>query len=357
MSRIGDLENAIVARLATALVGGAPAFAVVKGHSGGYRPALSEAIRRERLPAAYVAFSYEPVSPETPDIERGPQFRVLVATRMLRGGDDPRHGDGAAPGAFELMDVVRARLDLHEPNGDVQLQCLFERFVEADDRAAIYEIGYRAWPFFAQVPSGDPLLAGPRVIGSVTDFIRFDPATGSCTLAGAARPTQDLPFFGPAGILSYNAGSVAVATFLTSADAAANVPAVQVAANADGGWRSFPVAISEWCDVDDTAEVIVPVQAVASATGNLSLRASWDRVRAGAGGLSEASVSGVVAGPVAAGDIAYVTIGTLSASTFAPGDVICLAVQRLGATDAADTYSQDILIARCGWLRFRRSRL
>lgn len=357
MSRIGDLEDAIVSRLATATISGSAAFATVRGHSGGYRPGLANAIKRERLPAAYVAFSYEPVSPETPDVERGAQFRVLVAAQMLRAGENARHGAESARGAFELMDVVRARLDLHEPDGDVLLQCLFERFVEGDDRVVIYEIGYRAWPFFLVMPPSEPLLAGPRQIGTLSDHVRFDPLNADYTLSGVARPTQRLPFVGPAGIISYNAGSVVITQMATNADSAANLPAVQVAATADGGWRSFPALIEEWCDVDDVADVIVPVQGVAAATGNLSLRASWDRVRDGTGGVSEGSVSGVMAGPVAAGDISYVTIGTVSASTFSAGDVISLAIQRLGASDAADTYTQDIVLARCGWMAFRRARL
>lgn len=357
MSRVGDLENAIVSRLATATISGAPAFATVRGVSGRYRPALGAALRRERLPAAYVAFTSESIAPETFDYDRGARFAILIATRMLQAGQNPRHGNASTRGVFELMDTVRSRLDFYEPDNDVQLQCLYERFVDGDDSTVIYAIGYRAWPFFQQLASGDPLLAGPRVIGSSTDFIRFDPATPSYTFAGAARPTQRLPFHGPAGIIAYNVGSVVITQFATNADTVANIPAVQVTAASDGGWRSFPLVVPEWCDIGDEADLIVPVQAVAAATGDLSLRASWDIARDGAGGIIEGSVAGVVAGPTAAGDIQFVTVGTIPADTFGTGDCLGIAVQRLGASDAADTYSQDVLLARTGWLRFRRSGL
>jgi hypothetical protein len=358
MSRLGDLEDAIVTQLAEATSGGSPVFAVVRGFSGGYRPALRDAIKRERMPAAYVAFTREPTAPEMDDVERGARFVVLVATQALRAGDDPRHGDVEAHGAFAVMDRVRAELDNLELPGDVLLQSVNVKHQESDDRVAIYELAYRAWPIFITVskPGETPLIV-PRMIGTTGDHILFDPAQASYLLTGAARPTQRLMFQGLVALTSYNIGSVTATQLTTNAEASSSILAVQVAATNDGGWRSLPILIPEWCDVSEDADIVVPVQAVAAASGNLSLRVNWDRARAGTSGISEGNVANVVAGPTAAGDIAFVVAGTIPGGTFETGDCLSFAVQRLGASDTADTYTQDILLARFGWISFKRNRL
>ncbi len=358
MSRVGDLEDALVNRLAAATIGGSQAFATVRGFSGGYRPALRDAIKRERLPAAYVAFTEELTAPETSDNRRGARFVVLVATQMLRAGDDPRHGDADNRGAFELMDEVRAQLDLYEPPGDVQLYNLHEKFVEADDRVAIYESAYRAWPIFIiqSIPGGNTIIA-PRMIGTAFDHIKFDPANGQYTLAGTGRPLRPLLLRGIAGILGYNVGSVVVSQLATNSGAHSTIPATQVTSTSDGGWRSQAVLIEDWCDVDDDAELIVPVQAAAAASGNVSLRVDWDLARDAATGIVEGSATNVVAGPTAAGGIAFLVAATIPSGTFAIGDCVSFAIQRMAASDANDTYTQDLLIARLAWINFRRIRL
>lgn len=146
MSTLGNLENAIVTRLAGAQIAGEDAFAVVRGASGGFRPALRDAIARERLPAAFVAFLEEPTAPEVKPALRGPRYAVYIAARALRITSDPRHGDDDARGAFDLLDAARARLDDFDVAAGLRLVCLHQRFVEADDRAAVYELLYRVWP-------------------------------------------------------------------------------------------------------------------------------------------------------------------------------------------------------------------
>jgi len=146
MAVLGDIENAMAARLATATIGGQPAFATAKGVSGGYRPLLREALRRERMPAAYVAFIDEPTAPETKPPVRGAHFVVLVAERVLRQESDPRHGDVGSPGAFALLEAARSRLDDYEPAAGLRLVNLHQKFVDADDRSAVYELLYRVWP-------------------------------------------------------------------------------------------------------------------------------------------------------------------------------------------------------------------
>jgi hypothetical protein len=146
MSTLGDIENAMMVRLASATIADQPAFATVKGASGGYRPLLRDALRRERLPAAYIAFIEEPTSPETKPAVRGPHFAVLVADRVLRQGSDPRNGDVTSLGTFILLEVVRKCLDDFEPAEGLRLVNLHQKFLDADDRFAVYEILYRVWP-------------------------------------------------------------------------------------------------------------------------------------------------------------------------------------------------------------------
>ncbi|HVP11854.1 MAG TPA: phage protein Gp37 [Phycisphaerae bacterium] len=149
MSRLGNLEDALVARLRAAQAGGSPAFATVRGISGGYRPAIREGLQRERMPAAFVAFTDEPTAPETKLSLRGARFVVLVAARVLRVEGDPRHGDpppADSAGAFALLDAARAQLDDYEPGDGTRAVNLQVKFVDADDRTAIYELLYRLWP-------------------------------------------------------------------------------------------------------------------------------------------------------------------------------------------------------------------
>ena len=115
MSRLADLENAVVARIAAATSGGSPVFAVVRGASGPGKTVLRDRLKRERPPAAYVAFIKEPTDFLTDPSRLGPQFSILVAARMLRQNFNPRIGDSSAFGAFSLIDTVKTQLDNYEP--------------------------------------------------------------------------------------------------------------------------------------------------------------------------------------------------------------------------------------------------
>lgn len=156
MSRLGDLESAIVTRLAGATISGSPAFAIVKGVSGDYRAALRDAMLRERTPSAFVAFVKEPTAPETWPDQLGARFTILVVARALRQTSNPRLGDSSAHGAFTLIDTVKTRLDHYAIVTGIQLINLDITFRDADDRAAIYELHYRAWPIFALAAPAAP---------------------------------------------------------------------------------------------------------------------------------------------------------------------------------------------------------
>ncbi|QDV91713.1 hypothetical protein RAS2_28170 [Phycisphaerae bacterium RAS2] len=152
MSRLGDWETAIVDQLVAVEISGVPVFKTVRGVSGGARPTLREALLREALPGAYVGFTFEPTAPETNILRIGPVYSVLVAARTLRVGSDPRVGDGSTPGALALIDHVREALDHFIPDGLSQLNSLSVSFEYADERAVIYELMYRVYPFFEAAP-------------------------------------------------------------------------------------------------------------------------------------------------------------------------------------------------------------
>ncbi|MFQ5429223.1 MAG: phage protein Gp37 [Phycisphaerae bacterium] len=164
MSRLGDLETVFIDRLSQGLISGSPAFATVRGVSGGDRPALRAALRRERMPAAYVGFTEDPTAPEVRLQVRGAKFAVLLAARSLRTESDPRQGDAQTIGAFDLLDVARAQLDGYLPSAGFRIQNLHEKFIDADDRVAIFESLFRVWPIAAQTLAlsfGGAALVGP----------------------------------------------------------------------------------------------------------------------------------------------------------------------------------------------------
>jgi hypothetical protein len=164
MARLGDLENALVSRLAEATQGGSPVFATVRGISGGYRSAIRDTLLRERTPAAYVAFLDESVAPETKTAVRGARFVVLLAARILRVGSNPRFGDVDSLGAFTLLDKARAQLDDYLVATGLRTVNVHEKFVEADERTAIYELLYRLWP----IVEATLTFAGQALAGSAS---------------------------------------------------------------------------------------------------------------------------------------------------------------------------------------------
>src|SRR5205823_3566046 len=129
--------NAIVTRLAAATSGGSPVFAVVRGASGPGKPVLRDRLKRERPPAAYVAFIKEPTDYLIDPSKLGPQFSIMVAARMLRQNANPRQGDSSALGAFSLIDTVKTQLDNYQITSAYQLQSMEISFLDADERVAI----------------------------------------------------------------------------------------------------------------------------------------------------------------------------------------------------------------------------
>jgi hypothetical protein len=186
VSRLGDHENQIISRLATATLGGGPLFAVVRGFTGGDRPALHEALRRERMPAAYAAFTGELTSQSAALEARGPNFSVFVAARALRTTSNPRHGDAGNTGAFVLIDQVGALLDGYEPLPGTRFEKLGIKFIEADERTAIYRLSYRVEPPLAVAPGAPQNLAEtPSGVPGMMKFAWQAPA-----VSGSAGPAE-----------------------------------------------------------------------------------------------------------------------------------------------------------------------
>jgi len=146
MSQLNNYEAALIDLVTSAEHAGGPVFRTVRGVSGGYRPFLRDAIRREPMPAAFVAFIEEPTAPEVAPSRRGPQFAVMIAARNLRETGDPRGDDVDNIGAFTALASARAELDDVEIASGILLQSLSVRFLDGDDRVAVYELRYRAWP-------------------------------------------------------------------------------------------------------------------------------------------------------------------------------------------------------------------
>ncbi|MCK6455723.1 MAG: DUF1834 family protein [Phycisphaerae bacterium] len=167
MAALATLESNLVNRLATATLGGQPLLATVRGASGPFRPALRAALARVRTPAAFVAFLDENTSPDASEGRIGPRFSIIVAARTLRLTSDPRVGDAGSTGAFTLLDQVRARLAGYAPAPDTEMVGVHVRFLDADDRAAYYELLYRVAPVFRA-----PLFDGVRLGGDLSRTTR-----------------------------------------------------------------------------------------------------------------------------------------------------------------------------------------
>lgn len=179
MSQLGDYEAAIIEALEGAMHSGNPVFKGLRGVSGGYRPVLREAIRRERMPCAFVAFIEEPTAPEVMPSRRGPHFAVTIAAQNLRAGGNPRGDDVDNLGAFTAMEAARAALDDFEIETGVVLRSLSVKFLEADERVVVYELRYRVWPVVTKLvaPNAPEDLQATVESGTANVELAWDPPT------------------------------------------------------------------------------------------------------------------------------------------------------------------------------------
>lgn len=139
MSELGDLESAVVSLIAGITSGGSPAFQSVEGFSDGDRRAGVAQVRRRLAPAALVVFGGRVRSDVAESVVGVPKLTVLIAAANLRGGDDPRSGDGTALGGFDLLALVMTALDGTIVDTDRRLSALDEQVVAADETSVVYE--------------------------------------------------------------------------------------------------------------------------------------------------------------------------------------------------------------------------
>jgi len=178
-SRLGDIENAIIDRLRGSLPGTDIEFANLAAYGGGNRPALRAAIQRLQPPAAVVGFVEEPRGPETRELVRGARFSIFVADRSLRLNENASSGGSDSDGTYALIDVVASRLANYNLGSGLRLIESYVRFIEADERTAIHEIAFRAWPI-REAPSQALTFDGDAIVGPLSrmsleiDPIRFE---------------------------------------------------------------------------------------------------------------------------------------------------------------------------------------
>ena len=142
MSELGDLESAVVSLIAGITSGGSPAFQSVEGFSDTDRRASVAQVRRRLAPAALVVFGGRVRADVAESVAGVPKLTVLIAAGNLRGGDDPRAGDGTALGGFDLLGLVMAALDGTIVDTDRRLSALDEQIVSADETSVVYEQRY-----------------------------------------------------------------------------------------------------------------------------------------------------------------------------------------------------------------------
>ncbi len=146
MSEIGDLENAVLARLAALDHGGRPVFAVLAGHSGPVASQAVDAIRRHRTPSGLMIYTGRGAPVGTASVGML-EFSVLLHVRHLAGDHAVRWGDGVAMGSFELLGRVLETLNRAVVLVNRRLRLRGERAVLAEDGSVVYEQQYRVEPF------------------------------------------------------------------------------------------------------------------------------------------------------------------------------------------------------------------
>jgi|GEM_PF-1967620 len=174
-SRLGDIENAIIDRLRGSLPGTDIEFASLAAYGGGNRPAMRAAIQRLQAPAALVGFVDEARGPETRELVRGARFSVFVADRSLRLNENASSGGTGTNGTYALVDVVAGRLANYSLGNGLRLIETQIRFIESDERTAIHEIAYRAWPI-REAPTQTLTFDGDAIVGPLSRMsLEIDP--------------------------------------------------------------------------------------------------------------------------------------------------------------------------------------
>ncbi len=122
--------------------GGQDVFRSVEGFSDPDRRRGAAQIGRRVAPASLVTFTGRVRSNVEDSVVGLPKLTVLVSSENLRGGDDPRAGDGTWHGGYELLGLVTAALDGALVQTDRRLAQVDEQVAFADDTHVVYEQRY-----------------------------------------------------------------------------------------------------------------------------------------------------------------------------------------------------------------------
>lgn len=105
---IGEIENAIIGRIRSAQDSGALGYELrqITTYAGDLSEGIKSVVRT--LPAIWVVFSGAQVSRvfQRTIFEVEASFSVVVAANSLRNEREARHGAGAAPGAYQIVEDV-----------------------------------------------------------------------------------------------------------------------------------------------------------------------------------------------------------------------------------------------------------
>lgn len=237
MSYLGEIESGFVDRIAGTLVGGVPLMATVRGATGVFRPGLRSALLRERTPAAYVSVLDEATAASSAAAARGPRCAVYVATRSLRLTSNPREGDAAEVGAFEVIERLRGRLDYFEAAAGRKAIGLSVRMLEGDERTAMAEMLYRVETPIAGLTFDGSMLGG----------------AASITTRGLRSPFVEPPGVPPADELVWNgefrgASDAAVDGSIAAIEAAiSGATAAELSDESGAVWASMRI-VAWWAE-------------------------------------------------------------------------------------------------------------
>ncbi len=142
MSDLGDLESAVVGLVAAIQSAGSPVFRSVDGFSDPDRKRSTAHIRRLAAPAGLVVYSGRLRADAADSVVGLEKLTVLISAENLRGGDDPRAGDGVWHGGFELLGLVSSALDGVLVQTDRRLIAIDEQVAFADATHVVYEQRY-----------------------------------------------------------------------------------------------------------------------------------------------------------------------------------------------------------------------
>ncbi len=174
MSQLETIEDAIVGAIAAIEVGGQDLFAVVRGTSSIERNAVMAEVRRERKPAALVAYDGRRTGAGDLPAAESPRCLVFAADESLRTGGEARVGGTGVAGGFDLLERLTLALEDATLAGEYRLVLTDESPLATDGRIVVYRQRYEAQ---RPAESAAPTFDGQALCGdsSVVNVIAGSP--------------------------------------------------------------------------------------------------------------------------------------------------------------------------------------